>query len=97
MTPFTLKALLLLAEVKFKGSFVDNSTIHRKDILTYTNPHIKWEKKFLCIQTCPVVRKNSTVNLAYILAQNTSYELPTITTVVKLESCPTGIDHMVFY
>lgn len=82
---------------QFKGSHVDNCTIHRKDTVTDINPHFKWQKKLLWIQTCPVVRKNSPENLAYILVQNASSKLPTITIAVKLVLGATGLDHMVLY
>lgn len=78
---------------EFKGDHVDKLYHPLKGYSQWHTPILTGRKKLLWIQTCPVVRKNSAENLAYVLVQSRSSKLPTSTTVVKRVLCATGGPH----
>lgn len=98
MSPFTLKALNCCSpKCSFKSSVWTTIPHTERKYLQTSTLTLSGKKKFLWIQTCLGVRKNSTENLAHFLARNTSYKLPAITIALKLAFCATGIDYVVLY
>lgn len=94
VTPFALKALTVAGQSESSKVIMwTNRTIHWKGTVSDIHAILTGRKKLLWIPTCPVVRKNSAENLAYIFVQSLSSKLPTVTTVVKLVSWATGGPH----